>query len=848
MTGSPPECDDSATGPSSESDESASESQPETDGVPDDAVRRRDAEFPNGVDLDVRQLTDLVSDHAVWLLDADGRVVTWNEGATELTGYAEGDIVGTNYGRFFPPESRETGRPEQLLERARTEGRAEDDGWRLRSDGDRLWVREVIASIRGGDTDTASDREVPSAGRVGEASGELLGYAILVHDRTAAYERERELREEQAFTESVFEAQPDIIYAFDADGNYIEWNDRVPEVTGFNETDLDEMGPLEFIAPDHRERIADSITRVLEEDTHVTAEADLLTKDGTRIPYEFNSSRITDADGTVLGFTGIGRDVSDRKTRERELREEKALTESIFEAQPDLLYAYDTDRGLIHWNDRFEQLTGYDTDELEGMNPLEFIAPPDREHIERAIKRIMEDGERVTAEGRVLTKDGEHIPYEFNSARITDETGAVLGFTGVGRDITERKVRERELERLERLNATIRTIDETIVAAETRDEIESAIVEAFAAADAYRFAAIGRVDTGVALDRVPWEPQAWAGIDADGVENVRSSFLDPAGDPGESPFETGAVQCYRHLRESDVDERRADARERDYGSVAVVPIVASGRAYGLFVVAARESTAFADREREVLQEFGGTIGHAINAMAVRRLLYLDTVVELEFESTDRQDICVDLSARTGCHLSLEHVLPLTDERYVYYVTVGDVEPARIRSVAGDHDSISEVRRIDTSGDDSHWEFVVQGPTITGLLADYGARIRSEVVEDGVASCVVQVSPDVEVRDVVEAVTSAYPEKRLVSKRTDEQAVEPRGDFRRRLERELTTKQRAALEAAYYGGYFEWPTRSSDASEIAGRLGIARQTFHQHLRVAQEKLLTAYLENGEASDE
>ncbi|WP_436343057.1 PAS domain S-box protein [Natronorubrum sp. FCH18a] len=826
------------------------DSSSECDGGSDEPEPPTNAEFPAEFSLDVRQLTDLVSDHAVWLLDADGRVVTWNEGASELTGYDEDEIVGTNYRAFFPPESRETGRPSQLLERARTEGRTEDDGWRLRSDGSRLWVREVIAPVRGDDVAVASesDRDESATEPIGDRGDDLLGYAILVHDRTAAYERERELREEKAFTESVFEAQPDIVYAFDADGNYIEWNDRVPEVTGYTEAELAEMAPLEFVAPEHRERIADAITRILEEDRYVTAEANLLTSDGDRIPYEFNSARITDDDGTILGFTGIGRDISDRKARERELREEKALTESIFEVQPDLLYAYDVDGNLIHWNDRFEQLTGYDADELEGMTPLEFIAPPDRDRIERAIERIMEDGERVTAEGRVLTKDGAHIPYEFNSARITDETGTVLGFTGVGRDITDRKARERELERLERLNATIRTIDETMVAAETRDEIETAIVDAFAAADAYQFAAIGRVDTGVTLDRYPWEPQVWAGISADGVEDVLSSFVDPEHDvSGESPVETGTVQCYRHLRESPVDEWRVDARERDYGSVAVVPIVASGRAYGLLVVAAHESAAFADRERGVLQEFGGTIGHAINAMAVRRLLYLDTVVELEFESTDRQDVCIDLSARTGCRLSLDHVLPLTDETFVYYVTISDVDPDRIRSIAGDHPSIDELRRIDTDGDDSHWEFVVRGPTITGLLADYGARMRSEVVEDGVSSCIVQVSPDVEVRDLVEAVTTAYPDMQLVSKRTDEQAVETRGDFRQQLEREFTTKQRTALEAAYYGGYFEWPTRSSDASEIADRLGIARQTFHQHLRVAQEKLLTAYFESDETSD-
>ncbi|QSW98454.1 PAS domain S-box protein [Haloterrigena alkaliphila] len=812
---------------SSDGDDDPSESNPPTD--PD---------FPVEFSLDVRQLTGLVSDQTVALLDPEGRVGTWNESARRLTGYEEDEVVGRHYRLFFPVGRREQGVPERLLERARTEGKAEEQGWRLRNDGSRLWAREVIAPIRTDDVDIEAESDADSADDDDE-NGDLVGYAWLLHDRTPEYEREQKLREQQTFTESVFAAQPDIVYVFDVEGNYLQWNDRVPEVTGYTEAELAEMEPLEFIAPEHREQIAEAIERILEEDEYVTREADLLTKDGERIPYEFNTARISDDDGTTLGFTGVGRDVSDRKERERELREEKALTESIFEAQPDLLYAYDADGGLIHWNDRLEELTELESDELEGREPLEFIAPPDRDRIAEAIDRIMTEGERVTEEGRLVTGEGEYVPYEFNSARITGEDGAVLGFTGVGRDISDRKARERELERLERLNATIRTIDETMVAAESRDEVESAIVDAFAAAEAYRFAVIGRVDTAPANAERRWEAQAWTGIDQDGAADALQSFADPPTGAGESPLETGRVQCYRNLRDSDVDRWRDHARDREYGAVAVVPIVASGRTFGLLLVAAEKGSAFTDREREVLQEFGGTIGHAINAMIVRRLLYQDTVVELEFESTDRQEICIDLSARLDCRLSLEHVLSLTDETFVYYVTVTECDPDRVRSFAAEHGGVDEFRSIDTGGEESHWELVVRGPTITGLLADYGARMRSMIVDEGVSNAVVHVSPDVDVRDLVGAVTATYPETELRSKRTVERPVETSGDFRRRVQDELTDKQQTALEAAYYGGYFEWPTRTSDASEIADRLGIARQTFHQHLRVAQEKLFSAY---------
>lgn len=786
--------------------------------------------------FDIHDFSMLVGDCAVATFDTDGTVSAWNDGARRLTGYDNEAIGDSHYRRFFPPDARESGRPERVLERARTTGSIENNAWRVRADGRRFFVREVIVPVR-------------EDGTIGDEGGletdDMGGYVWFVQDHTERHEREQKLSEEKAFVESVFEAQPDVVYAFDADENYLEWNDRVPVVTGYTETELAEMNPIEFIAPEDRERIRNVIQRVLEEDEYVTAEANLFTKDGRRIPYEFNSARITSDDGTVLGFTGVGRNVRERKAREQALREEKAFTESVLEAQPDILYAYDTEGNLIQWNDQFERETGYTPSELTDVNSLTFIAPEDRERIRDAIDRILEEGERVTAEGRVLTSDEDRIHYEFNSARITDDDGTILGFTGVARDISDRKARERELERLERLNATIRTIDETMVTADTRDEIESAIVEEFAAADPYRFAVIGRTDPASPSDRQSVDPAAWAGVDESTAEGLFTTFVDPPAEAhATSPVETRTVQRYRNVSESPVNEWRETARECGCDSIAVVPIVATDRTFGALVVGADEADAVADREREVLQEFGGTIGHAINAMVVRQLLYMDTIDELVFESTDRGDTCIRLSEDLGCELSLDHILPLTDGVFVYYLTITGADPERIREGVRDDDAISEHRLVDATDDESYWEIVVRGSAIAELLTEYGARLQSKVVRDGIGKLTVQASRDANLRELVDGITSAYPDTELVSKRTVDRPIETRGDFRHTVESLLTEKQRFALEAAYHGGYFEWPTRNSDATEVADRLGIARQTFHQHLRVALEKLLSAYFGTGD----
>ena len=93
------------------------------------------------------RLVEAAKDYAIFMTDADGRVNTWNEGAQRLFGYGEGEIVGEDGSVLFTPEDRESGAPERELQKARTEGRAEDERWHMRKDGSRFWASGFVRPV-----------------------------------------------------------------------------------------------------------------------------------------------------------------------------------------------------------------------------------------------------------------------------------------------------------------------------------------------------------------------------------------------------------------------------------------------------------------------------------------------------------------------------------------------------------------------------------------------------------------------------------------------------------------------------------------------------------------------------
>jgi len=156
-----------------------------------------------------------------------------------------------------------------------------------------------------------------------------LARTLSVHATAALnrLDRERQLREEREFIDQALDTLNDLFYVIDTDGSLRRWNERIPEVTGYSDDEIDDMSVSEFFPGDEHETIAAAITET-QTSGRVTVEAEILTADGERIPYEFAGTQLTDADGAPVGTVGIGRDISQRKAYEQQLeRQNERLDE-----------------------------------------------------------------------------------------------------------------------------------------------------------------------------------------------------------------------------------------------------------------------------------------------------------------------------------------------------------------------------------------------------------------------------------------------------------------------------------------------------------------------------------------
>lgn len=546
------------------------------------------------------------------------------------------------------------------------------------------------------------------------------------------------------------------------------------------------------------------------------------------------------------GLSVYFRDVTESKERERTLEETRRRHRTLVENFPNGAVAVvDDSMRYVTFGGAPEGDTDVSRHEIEG-EPVREVLPEQlaetvAPHYEAAL-----DGESTRFEREL----GGRI-YQFQFTPIRDDDGEVFAALGLSQDVTERTERERQLERqreqlaaLNDLHAVVREITDEVIDRSTREEIEAVVCDRLAASDSHLVAWIGEFDVATQTATV----RTAAGVDesTDALLEGTTVSVDPDDDGGwlvEQAALRGEVRTSHDVGFGTGPDPLSTQTELDgVRASAAVPIVHEGSVYGVLTVSADRPTAFEGDERTVFAQLGEVVGHVIAATERKRALLSDEMVELEFRIRDVVEAMGAGSRVTGDQssgrISFEHAVPLGDDAFVVY---GYLEPDGIDHLEGLVDAIphwSDVT-IRDGGETPRFELHLSGPPILSTVASLGGSIRAASIEDGDYRMTVHLAPGTDVRRLIETVQSTYPGAELLTQRQVDRRDDSPGRDRSDPTGDLTDRQRAALEAAFHAGFYEWP-RAAAAETVADSLGVAPATFHQHLRKAHRKVFESVL--------
>lgn len=242
-----------------------------------------------------RLLVNNVRDYAIFMLDPEGRVLTWNEGAERIKGYTAEEIIGKHISEFYTQEAKNKNHAEKELDIARKTGRYEEEGWRVKKDGTTFWASVVLTAVH--------------------EHGELVGFAKVTRDLT---ERRESLQKEQIFRLLVSGVADYAIFMLSPEGNVLTWNEGAERITGYLQEEIVGKHFSTFYTkesqrrkhPEHELEIAKLVGKYEEEGWR-------LRKDGSLLWASVVITAIYDH-GKLIGFAKVTRDLTQRLLADQE--------------------------------------------------------------------------------------------------------------------------------------------------------------------------------------------------------------------------------------------------------------------------------------------------------------------------------------------------------------------------------------------------------------------------------------------------------------------------------------------------------------------------------------------------
>ena len=310
-----------------------------------------------------RLLVENVKDYAIFVLDPQGIVVSWNRGAERIKGYAEDEIVGKHYSVFYPPEAVRENIPDTQLEVATREGRFEGEGWRIRKDGTRFWAHVVLTALW-------------------DEAGELAGFGKVTGDMTA----EKAAREELSRRERQLAEAQQIAHLGSWEYNILEdrvsWSDEMHRIFGIPVGQpIDLTTYAEALHPQDREHVLGVVRNSTDTGEPYAFEHRIIRPDGAVRHIQSRGEAVVDADGKVVRLVGTGLDITELKQaeeRERALAAERALRAEAEQTALRMRYLAEASQqlsGSIDYEETLRTVTRMAVPEFADWSAVDMVNP-----------------------------------------------------------------------------------------------------------------------------------------------------------------------------------------------------------------------------------------------------------------------------------------------------------------------------------------------------------------------------------------------------------------------------------------------------------------------------------------